>query len=142
MSSSTTEFHKIWIAQCDATEGIRDHFGTKDALGYPCIAIVPVAAAANELGQAEGRGGHKGTMFSTCEKLERQCGAGYAFSPSSFIHGLASPLLPVSAGSLQLTPDERDQFVDRLILRISENEISAFAFLQSERSERSTTFRA
>ena len=34
MSSSTTEFHKIWIAQCDATEGIRDHFGTKDALGY------------------------------------------------------------------------------------------------------------
>ena len=34
MNSSTTEFHKIWIAQCDATENIRDHFGTKDALGY------------------------------------------------------------------------------------------------------------
>ena len=34
MSSSTMEFHKVWIAQCDATEGIRDHFGIKDALGY------------------------------------------------------------------------------------------------------------
>ena len=34
MSSSTTEFHKVWIDQCAATEGIRDHFGTKDAFGY------------------------------------------------------------------------------------------------------------
>ena len=102
----------------------------------------PSSAAANELGRPKGRGGHKGTMFSTCEKLERQRGAGYAFSPSSFIHGLPSPLLPVSAGSLQLTQDERDQFVDRLILRISENEIGAIAFPQSERCERSTTFSA
>src|ERR1039458_6899804 len=91
-------------------------------VAYPCIAIIPVSAAANELGPAESRGGHKGTVFSTCEELERQRGAGYAFSPSSFIHGLASPLLPVSAGSLQLTPDERDSFVDRLVLRASGNE--------------------
>lgn len=34
MSSSTTEFHKIWVAQCAATEDIRDHFGPRDALGY------------------------------------------------------------------------------------------------------------
>ena len=34
MSSSTTEFHKIWVAQCAATEDIRDHFGPQDALGY------------------------------------------------------------------------------------------------------------
>jgi hypothetical protein len=34
MSSSTTEFHKIWVAQCAATENIRDHFGPQDALGY------------------------------------------------------------------------------------------------------------
>jgi hypothetical protein len=34
MSSSTTEFHKIWVAQCAATEDIRDHFGAQDALGY------------------------------------------------------------------------------------------------------------
>ena len=34
MSSSTTEFHEIWIDQCAATEDIRDHFGPQDALGY------------------------------------------------------------------------------------------------------------
>jgi len=30
----TTEFHKIWIDQCDAAEGIKDGFGTEKALGY------------------------------------------------------------------------------------------------------------
>src|ERR1039458_7701951 len=34
MSSSTTEFHKIWIDQCAATEDIRDHFGLSNALDY------------------------------------------------------------------------------------------------------------
>jgi hypothetical protein len=34
LSSSSIEFHKIWIDQCAATEGIRDHFGLEDALGY------------------------------------------------------------------------------------------------------------
>jgi hypothetical protein len=34
MSSSTTEFHKIWIEQCAATEDIRDHFGLPSALDY------------------------------------------------------------------------------------------------------------
>jgi hypothetical protein len=28
------EFHKIWIDQCEATEGIRDHFGPNNALDY------------------------------------------------------------------------------------------------------------
>jgi hypothetical protein len=34
MSGSTTEFHKIWIDQCTATEEIRDHFGLHNALDY------------------------------------------------------------------------------------------------------------
>jgi hypothetical protein len=34
MSSSTTEFHKIWIDQCAATEDIRDNFGPHSALDY------------------------------------------------------------------------------------------------------------
>ena len=34
MSSSSTEFHKIWIEQCAATEDIREQFGTKNALDY------------------------------------------------------------------------------------------------------------
>ena len=34
MSSSSIEFHKIWIDQCDATSGIRDHFGLENALDY------------------------------------------------------------------------------------------------------------
>jgi hypothetical protein len=34
MSSLTTEFHKIWIEQCAATEDIRDHFGLPSALDY------------------------------------------------------------------------------------------------------------
>jgi hypothetical protein len=28
------EFHKVWIEQCDATEGIADHFGKQDAIRY------------------------------------------------------------------------------------------------------------
>ena len=28
------QFQKIWIDQCEATEGIRDHFGLKNALDY------------------------------------------------------------------------------------------------------------
>ncbi len=28
------EFHKIWIDQCEAARGIRDHFGNEDALDY------------------------------------------------------------------------------------------------------------
>ena len=34
MSSSSIEFHKIWVDQCVATEGIRDHFGLESALDY------------------------------------------------------------------------------------------------------------
>ena len=34
MSSSFTEFHKIWIEQCAATEGIRERFGLESALDY------------------------------------------------------------------------------------------------------------
>jgi hypothetical protein len=29
-----TEFHKIWIDQCEAAEGIEDDFGTQPALEY------------------------------------------------------------------------------------------------------------
>ena len=34
MSSSSTEFHKIWIEQCAATEDIRERFGLESALHY------------------------------------------------------------------------------------------------------------
>ena len=34
MSSSSIQFHKIWIEQCEATEGIREHFGLRNALDY------------------------------------------------------------------------------------------------------------
>jgi hypothetical protein len=34
MSSAPTEFHRIWIDQCEATENIREHFGLQDALNY------------------------------------------------------------------------------------------------------------
>lgn len=34
MSSQSIEFHKIWIDQCEATEGIRDNFGVENALDY------------------------------------------------------------------------------------------------------------
>jgi hypothetical protein len=34
MSSSSIQFHKIWIDQCEATEGIRESFGLKNALDY------------------------------------------------------------------------------------------------------------
>ena len=34
MNSAPTEFHKIWIEQCAATEEIRNNFGVRRALGY------------------------------------------------------------------------------------------------------------
>jgi hypothetical protein len=34
MSNSSTEFHKIWIEQCAATDDIRERFGLKNALDY------------------------------------------------------------------------------------------------------------
>jgi hypothetical protein len=34
MSSSSIQFHKIWIDQCEATEGIRESFGLTNALDY------------------------------------------------------------------------------------------------------------
>ena len=34
MNSAPMEFHKIWIDQCKATEGISEKFGLEDALNY------------------------------------------------------------------------------------------------------------
>ena len=34
MNSTPTEFHKIWIEQCAATEEIRNNFGVQRALDY------------------------------------------------------------------------------------------------------------
>ena len=34
MTNSSTEFHKIWIEQCAATEDFRERFGLKNALDY------------------------------------------------------------------------------------------------------------
>lgn len=34
MSSSSIEFHKVWMDQCDATDGIRERFGLDNALDY------------------------------------------------------------------------------------------------------------
>jgi len=34
MTGPSTEFHKIWIEQCAATEGIRERFGMKNVLDY------------------------------------------------------------------------------------------------------------
>ena len=31
--------HKIWIEQCEATKGIKDHFGTERAMSY----LVPLS---------------------------------------------------------------------------------------------------
>ena len=34
MESNEIEFHKLWIEQCEATEGIRDRYGLQRALDY------------------------------------------------------------------------------------------------------------
>ena len=34
MSGASIQFHKIWIEQYEATQGIRDRFGMKSALDY------------------------------------------------------------------------------------------------------------
>ena len=34
MASNEIQFHKIWIDQCEATEGIRDQYGLQRALDY------------------------------------------------------------------------------------------------------------
>ena len=34
MSNAPSEFHRIWIDQCEAAENIREHFGLQSALTY------------------------------------------------------------------------------------------------------------
>lgn len=34
MESKKIEVHKIWIDQCEATEGIKENFGVQNALDY------------------------------------------------------------------------------------------------------------
>ncbi len=34
MNDSSIQFHKIWIEQCEAAEGVRERFGIANALGY------------------------------------------------------------------------------------------------------------
>ncbi|HLJ25440.1 MAG TPA: hypothetical protein VKY85_01900 [Candidatus Angelobacter sp.] len=34
MNSSSAEFHKIWVEQCEATEDIRQQYGLNSALDY------------------------------------------------------------------------------------------------------------
>jgi hypothetical protein len=34
MSGASIQFHKTWIEECEATQGIRDRFGMKSALDY------------------------------------------------------------------------------------------------------------
>lgn len=52
MSHSSTEFHKIWIEQCAATEDIRGRFGTKNALDYLIgFAFVEAAEQDSEFAQ-------------------------------------------------------------------------------------------
>jgi hypothetical protein len=34
MESKKIEFHKIWVDQCEATEGIKERFGLQSALSY------------------------------------------------------------------------------------------------------------
>ena len=34
MSGPSAQFHKIWIEQCEAAEGIRERFGLNNALDY------------------------------------------------------------------------------------------------------------
>jgi sporulation-control protein spo0M len=34
MSGGSIQFHKIWIEQCEATQGIREHLGWQNALDY------------------------------------------------------------------------------------------------------------
>lgn len=34
MNSSSTEFHKIWVEQCEAAEDIRQQYGLNSALDY------------------------------------------------------------------------------------------------------------
>jgi hypothetical protein len=34
MESKKIEFHKIWVEQCDATDGIKERFGLQNALAY------------------------------------------------------------------------------------------------------------
>jgi hypothetical protein len=49
MASNEIQFHKIWIDQCEATEGIRDQYGLQRALDYLiCEKLFSFVAAAEQ----------------------------------------------------------------------------------------------
>ncbi len=60
----------------------------------PGVAVVPVARAADVLGQAERGRRHDRAVFSGREQLERQCGAVHYLAPAVLVGAAADPGAP------------------------------------------------
>ena len=73
----------------------------------PGVPVVPVAYAADRLGEPEGRGGHDRAAPPGVEQLQRQRGAVDLVSPAAAIGGVADPLAPEVHGGLEGLRDVR-----------------------------------
>jgi hypothetical protein len=92
-------------------------------VAHPRVAVVPVALAADLLGQAGRSGGYDRALGPIGEELQRRRGAVDHLSPSAAVAELAEPLSPEPPG-----------FVEQLLcLRLADRR-HLFAALESERS--------
>ena len=82
------------LGEPDAEQAVQRERGIAD----PGVAVVPVARAADRLGQAARRGGDDRPRRFERQELERQGGAVDHFSPAAGVSALRKPAPPVGDG--------------------------------------------
>ena len=81
----------------DANEGVHREGGVAD----PGVAVVPVARAADDFGQAAGRGGDDRAGRLEGEQLQGEGGALDALAPAAAVGAAGEPVLPEFYGALE-----------------------------------------
>ena len=85
------------VSESEAEKGVDRKGGIAD----PCVAVVPIAGAADDLGQTGGGSGDDRSRGLEGKKFESQGRALYLFAPASAIGTGGEPLLPKPDGALE-----------------------------------------
>ena len=94
------------VGEAQPQERVEREGGVAD----PGVAVVPVATAAELLGQARGGRGHDPARGPEGEQLERERRAVHHLAPAPLVAGLGEPLAPVLERAVERVP--------RLVLRV------------------------
>src|SRR5262249_15416427 len=79
------------LGETDAHQGIE----REGSVAKPTVPVVPVADAADLLGQARGQGRDDRSSRLICHQLERECRAQHHLAPTAMVGAMRKPALPV-----------------------------------------------